>query len=66
MRNYSDPTANAAIGAVERELREKKKTAKKLKELRKSGLLTEEMLMQARRQFTGIFTHLYSLIFDED
>jgi len=66
MRSYSDPTANAAIGAVDKEFREKKRLAQKLKRLRKEGVLTEEEVRQSRKQFTGVFSNLYFLIFDND
>lgn len=59
MSNYRpDPTANAAIGAVDKEIRLKAKRAKRIKELRQRGLLTPAAEAQARREFTGIFRHL--------
>lgn len=59
MRNYSDPTANAAIGSVEREFKAKQKLAKTLRLLRLEGKIGEKDLAKARRQFTGIFAHLF-------
>lgn len=55
MSYYSNPTANAAIGAVDKELRLMRKKAKQLKKLRKLGFLTSQMEAAARREFTGIY-----------
>ena len=52
---YRDPTANASIGAVDKELKRMEKRAKELRELRRNGKLTPEAEALARRQFTGIF-----------
>lgn len=51
----ADPTANAAIGAADRELKQKRREAERLRALLQSGQLTPEMEEQARRRFTGIF-----------
>lgn len=53
---YSDPTASAAIGAVDKELARMKKRAKQMKALREAGQLqlTPEELAAARREFRGI------------
>ncbi len=59
MANYhSDPTANAAIGTVDKEFKTMRKIAERLKALRKSGRLTPEAEARARSQFTGIFSHI--------
>ncbi len=59
MSNYrSDPTATAAIGAVDKEIRQMTKRAKRIKELRRRGLLTPEAEARARREFSGIFRSL--------
>ena len=48
MSNFrSDPTAGAAIGAVDREFGLLKKQALKIQELQKRGLLTDEQLAAA-------------------
>lgn len=52
---YSNPTANAALGSVERELKQMKKRAKQLRRYYRLGLLTPEEICRARRQFTGIY-----------
>ena len=56
MSYYSNPTANAAMGAVDREIRMMRKRAKQLRQRRRMGLLTPAELAQARRQFTGIYS----------
>lgn len=55
MNHYSDPTANAAIGAVDRELKKKRKEAEKIRERMLSGQFSWEDEQRARRRFTGIF-----------
>lgn len=56
--NRSDPTANAAIGAVDRELKQMRKRAEQIRARRRMGLLTRQEELNARMQFTGIFRHL--------
>lgn len=55
MSHYSNPTANAAIGAVDREIRMMRKRADQIKRRRQHGLLTPEELAKARKQFVGIY-----------
>ena len=52
---YSDPTASAAIGAIDKELSWLKKRAKRMLVLRQAGKLslTSEELAAARREFRG-------------
>ena len=51
MSYYSNPTANAALGAVDKELNKVKKEVKRLKELRKEEKLTEERVRRSRARF---------------
>lgn len=55
MSRYSNPTANAAIGAVDREIRMMRKRAKQINRRHKQGLLTPEELAQARKVYVGIY-----------
>lgn len=55
MSYYSDPTANAAIGAVDREIRMMRRRAEQIRHRRQKGLLTPEEEARARRQFVGIY-----------
>lgn len=55
MSHYSNPTANAAIGSVDREIKMMRKRAEQIKRRRQKGLLTAQELAQARRQFVGIY-----------
>lgn len=55
MSHYSNPTANAAIGSVDREIRMMRKRAEQIKRRRQQGLLTPEELAMARKQFVGIY-----------
>ena len=55
MSHYSNPTANAAIGTVDREIRMMRKRADQIKRRRQQGLLTPEELTQARKDYVGIY-----------
>ena len=55
MSHYSNPTANAAIGTVDREIRVMRKRAEQIKRRRQNGLLAPEELAAARKQFIGIY-----------
>lgn len=66
MRSYSDPTANAAIATVDREIKRKKKLAEKYRELYHRGVLDDEDLIRISRKFTGIFSNIYYEIFKEE
>lgn len=58
MANYSDPTADQALGSINREFSRLEKKAKRIAELYQKGLLSEEALKEAGRQFTGIFRYV--------
>lgn len=55
MTNFSDPTANTAIGAIDREIRRREDHAKALIRLRRDGKITEEQWNKEMRLYTGIF-----------
>lgn len=55
MSHYSNPTANAAIGTVDCEIRMIRKRADQIKRRRQQGLLTPEELVQARKDYVGIY-----------
>ena len=55
MSSCSNPTANAAIGAVDREIRIMRRRAEQIRQRRRKGQLTGEELALARRQFIGIY-----------
>lgn len=55
MSHYSNPTENAAIGAVDREIRFMRKRAQEIRRRRRQGLLTPRELALARKQFVGIY-----------
>lgn len=63
MTKYSDPTANAAIGAVEKEMKEKEKKIKAAKEAYQKGKLSEDMMVSLYREFKGIYRPLLMDIF---
>lgn len=55
MSYYSNPTENAAIGAIDREIKMMRKRAEQIKRRRQKGQLTPEELADARKQFVGIY-----------
>lgn len=57
--HYSNPTASAAIGSVDKEIRRLTKEAKRIRQLRKAGTLTWEEEQKARKQFRGIFRSIW-------
>lgn len=61
----SDPTANAAIGAVDKELKQMRKEAERLRSLRRSNRLTPAQEEQARRRFTGIFRPIWKEVMED-
>ena len=58
MRTHSDPTAGAAIGAMDRELRQMKKKAMLYRTLRQNGHWTPAMEQRVRREFSGFYRPL--------
>lgn len=58
MSYYANPTENAAIGNVDRELRIMRRRAEQIRRRRKQGLLTDAEVEQARTQFVGIYRGL--------
>lgn len=63
MTKYSNPTANAAIGAVEREMKKKEKKIKYARELYQQGKLSDDMMISLYREFKGIYRPLLWEIF---
>ena len=63
MAKYSNPTANAAIGAVEREMKAKEKKVKVAKELYSQGKLSDDMMISLYREFKGIYRPLLWEVF---
>ena len=58
MGYYSDPTASAALGSINREFSRLEKRAKRLRALYKEGKLSDEALERARGEFRGIYRHV--------
>lgn len=58
MNHYSDSTANQAMGAVDREIKQMRKCAGQIRLRWQKGLLTPEELAEARKQFVGIYGRL--------
>lgn len=54
MSHFSDPTANAAIGSVDREIKMTRRRAEQLKRRHQKKPLTPQELALAQKQFVGI------------
>ena len=61
MNHYSDPTANRALGGINREFSRLEKKARNLCRLLDEGKITTEYFEQAQAQFTGIYRHVLTL-----
>lgn len=53
--HYFNPTENAAIGAVDKELRRMQKWAEQIRRRRSSNTLTAQELARANKAFVGIY-----------
>lgn len=58
MTHYSDPTANRALGPINREFSKLEKKAKNLCRLLDEGKISPEEFDKAHSQFAGIFRHV--------
>ena len=66
MGYYSDPTAAAALGSINREFSRLEKKAKRLRRLRDEGKLSPAALERAQEQFTGIYRHVLTKALTDD
>ena len=67
MRNsYSDPTANAAIGAVDREFNKLKKEAKRLITDYRNGSISLDELKKGCLKFQGIYRRIPLIVLEEE
>ncbi len=66
MNYYSDPTANLALGNINREFSKHIKKAKRLCKLYKEGKLSAEALDAAHKQFNGLYRHVLDNVIKED
>ena len=61
MTHYSDPTANRALGSINREFSRLEKKAKNLCRLLDEGKISLEEFDAAHSQFTGIYRHVLDI-----
>lgn len=66
MGYYSDPTANMALGQVNREFSQQVKKAKRILKLYKEGKISDEMLEKAHAQFKGLYRYVLKNVIDDD
>ena len=59
--HYSDPTANRALGSINREFSRLEKKAKNLCRLLDEGKISPEEFEAAHSQFTGIYRHVLDI-----
>lgn len=65
MGYYSDPTASAAVGSVDREFSRLEKKARRIRDRFEEGKLSLDELEAAEAQFRGIYCHVLSNVFRE-
>lgn len=65
-RYHNDPTANRAVGAVDREWRRMKELAKWVRACQRGTKEEQAWARQAARRFTGIFERLLHDDTEED
>ena len=58
MSHYSDPTANKALGPINREFSNHIKRAKRLCQLYRDGRISAEAFDKAHAEFRGIYRHV--------
>lgn len=66
MGYYSDPTANAAIGNINREFSKLEKKAKKIRKLLKEGKISLEDIEIAQAKFKGIYQHVLTNVLNSE
>ena len=66
MKHYSDPTANQALGGINREFSRLEKKVKKLRARFEAGEITEKDLQKAQEQFRGIYRHVLGHVLAEE
>ncbi len=65
MAYYRDPTADRALGNINREFSRLEKKAKTLRKLYEEGKLSESALRKSQAQFTGLYKHVLSNVLEE-
>ena len=55
---HRDPTANMALGTINREFSRLEKKARLLRKLQDEGKLSPQALQEAQSQFKGIYRHI--------
>ena len=65
MGYYSDPTASAAVGSVDREFARLEKKARRIRDRFEEGKLSLDELEVAAAQFRGIYSHVLMNVFRE-
>ena len=66
MSYYSDPTANMAIGNVNREFSKLTKKAKKIRKDFEEGKISAEALEREQKKFRGIYRNILNNILNEE
>ncbi len=64
--SYSDPTASAALGKINREFLRLEKRAKALRRLFDEGKISQKTIEKAQSEFRGIYKHVLKNVLTED
>ena len=65
MSHYSDPTANRALGGINREFNRLEKKARRIRQKLEEGKITPADVEKAQAQFTGIYRHVLTFVLNE-
>lgn len=66
MGYYSDPTANMALGNINKEFSKLEKKAKRLRELLDEGKISPEAIQNAQGQFKGLYRHVLTIALEKE
>ena len=66
MHYYSDPTANKALGPINREFNRLEKKAKAIRKAFREGRITQTELDRAQTLFRGIYRNVLNNVLLED
>lgn len=66
MGYYSDPTANAALGSINKEFKRMEKKAKTLIKLWQEGKISDEAIDMAQLGFGGIYKNVLKKVLAEE
>ena len=66
MSYYSDPTANMAIGSINKEFSKLEKQAKRIRKDFEEGKISEKQLEREQKKFRGIYRNILKNVLNEE